>query len=540
MEYITRGVCGQEGCRETRYYLDNGLWFCRRGHQQEGRQVEADADDFGTQGRTSRIKKAAVEKAQRTYRGRQASRLFLQVYQLILWKQSYTLVQSRGFPPEFENVIRDLWALHLDTFADQINELSELNDEPRFFSSQPASSFDEPPEAKLGTTQTKWPRLIDSVALCYIAALLMRLPVSIEDFHRMAIRGEMPFIRIIKDIPREMRDRLPPQFIAILETTKLIQPEHLHGAVADLLSYYHHRFDMQFPPLNWPFLLYRYIKRLALPIDIYPAVKRLQHLLGFSFAYPTGTNGRRRPLQLPEVQVVVLIVISTKLLFPFDDYNRYPLSSKEPSVQVIDWVLWAQNQRNYDRERTAGGRLGKGNEISVAEKDILSMTPSQMDEYMDWYESSWLDHSKAQNPLASFFPVNVNASESQTASASVEGNDAEALLSMLRTSTSQLKPTKVITGESIDTPRPGSAYARYRTEADLPETARPFFETTAKVAGISLSTLVRAVSQAEHKITRWLEEHRRVEAIKDTLDTDVSRDTSEMDDQDMSESGEGE
>lgn len=35
----------------------------------------------------------------------------------------------------------------------------------------------------------------------------------------MAIRGEMPFIRIIKDIPREMRDRLPPQFIAILETT---------------------------------------------------------------------------------------------------------------------------------------------------------------------------------------------------------------------------------------------------------------------------------------------------------------------------------
>jgi hypothetical protein len=35
MEYVTRGVCGQEGCRERRYYLDNGLWFCRRGHLQE-------------------------------------------------------------------------------------------------------------------------------------------------------------------------------------------------------------------------------------------------------------------------------------------------------------------------------------------------------------------------------------------------------------------------------------------------------------------------------------------------------------------------
>ncbi|RAL09840.1 TFIIB-type zinc finger domain-containing protein [Aspergillus homomorphus CBS 101889] len=539
MEYITRGVCGQEGCRETRYYLDNGLWFCRRGHQQEGRQVEADGDDFGTQGRTSRVKKAAVEKTQRIYRGRQASRLFLQVYQLVLWKQSYTLVQSRGFPPEFENVIRDLWALHLDTFADQVNELSEEDDEPRFFSSQPASSFDDPQDTKLGTTPTKWPRLIDSIALCYIAALLMRLPVSIEGFHRMAIRGEIPFIRIIKDIPRDMRDRLPPQFIAILETTKLIQAEHLHGAVADLLSYYHHRFGMHFPPLNWPFLLYRYIKRLALPIDIYPAVKRLQHLLGFSFEYPTGTHGRRRPLQLPEVQIVVLIVISTKLLFPFDDYNRYPLSPKEPSVQVVDWALWAQNQRNFDREETSGGRLGKGNEISVTEKDILSMTPSQLDEYMNWYESSWLDHSKAQNPLADFFPVNINANENQAGSTPVEGNEAEALLAMLRISTSQLKSTKVITGESIDTPRPGSAYARYRTEADLPDMARPFFETTAKIAGISLSTLVRAVSQAEHKITKWLEEHRRVEAIRDTLGTDLSSETSEMDAADMSESEDG-
>lgn len=35
MDYVTRGVCGQEGCRERRYYLDNGLWFCRRGHLQE-------------------------------------------------------------------------------------------------------------------------------------------------------------------------------------------------------------------------------------------------------------------------------------------------------------------------------------------------------------------------------------------------------------------------------------------------------------------------------------------------------------------------
>ena len=35
MEEVTGDVCGQDGCRERRYYLENGVWFCRQGHQQE-------------------------------------------------------------------------------------------------------------------------------------------------------------------------------------------------------------------------------------------------------------------------------------------------------------------------------------------------------------------------------------------------------------------------------------------------------------------------------------------------------------------------
>ncbi|BAE58051.1 unnamed protein product [Aspergillus oryzae RIB40] len=121
MEYTTRGVCGQEGCRETRYYLDNGLWFCRRGHQQE-------------------------------------------VYQLILWKQCHALVQSRGFPPQLED--------------------SSDGGEIEFFSSQPTADQEEPDIVKFGGKHLQWPRLVDSVGLCYLGALLMRLPVGIGDFHR--------------------------------------------------------------------------------------------------------------------------------------------------------------------------------------------------------------------------------------------------------------------------------------------------------------------------------------------------------------------
>ncbi|CAP93512.1 Pc16g08420 [Penicillium rubens Wisconsin 54-1255] len=66
MDYVTRGVCGQEGCRETRYYLDNGLWYCRRGHLQEGVQVAEDADDFGNLGKTHRLKRETREKGSKS------------------------------------------------------------------------------------------------------------------------------------------------------------------------------------------------------------------------------------------------------------------------------------------------------------------------------------------------------------------------------------------------------------------------------------------------------------------------------------------
>ncbi|GFF43049.1 RNA polymerase I-specific transcription initiation factor rrn7 [Aspergillus udagawae] len=539
MEYTTRGVCGQDGCRETRYYLDNGLWFCRRGHQQEGLQVEEDPDDFGTQGKTSRIKKAVAEKGHKTYRGRQAYSLFLQIYQLILWKQCHALVQGRGFPAQLEVVVRDLWALRLESLSERLNDPAEDDREPELFSSQPAATLDEPEGAfKLSGRATQWPRLIDTIGLCYLGCLLMRLPVTIGDFHRMLMREDIPFIRVLRSIPREMRDKLPQEYIALLETTRLIKAEHLHKATLELSLLYHIKFGVQFPALNTPAVLYRYIKRLALPVEVYPAVKKLQSLVGFTFEFPTSLPGRSRPLHLPEVQLITLIVISTKLFFPFDDIKRYPVSTREPSAQVLDWKLWAQVQRHFDRRETAGGRIGKGNEILVTEKDVFNMTPAQLDEYMDWYETSWLDQSRVLNPLAEFFPIGPTAPESQAVNDSTEGDD-EAMHAMLQTVTSQLKPRKAITDPKADVARPGSSYPRYRTESDLPEMARSFYEAAAKVAGVSLSTLIRAVSQTEIKISRWLDDKRRIEHHGDPTETDVTdeagtEDLDAMEDEDIS------
>ncbi|KAL4810783.1 hypothetical protein BDV18DRAFT_2260 [Aspergillus unguis] len=513
MEYITREPCGQEGCRETRFILDNGLWFCRRGHQQAGRQAVEDPEDFGTQGKTSRVKKPVAEKAQKKYRGRQAYRLYLHIYQLILWKQCHGLVTNRGFPAQLENIVRDLWALRLETYAKKIADVGNDDSQPEFFSSQPASAREDTETETFtpGSKLVQWPRLIDTVALCYLGALLMRLPVSIADFHRYVMRNDIPYYRAFLHVPRDMKDKLPQEYIALLDTTRLLKAEDLHTAVFDLLLLYQRQFKVQFPPLNSPILLYRLVRRLALPVDIYPVTKRLQTLIGFTFEYPAKVVGRRKPLDKPELQLITLIVIATKLLFPFDDVQRHPISAQEPTVQSINWDAWAEVQNQYDRRDLSADQIGKGKEILVNEGDVLTMSSAQLDEYMDWYETSWLDtSSKGTNPLHSLFPLGTSSKENRQSTSISRDDEEESIEWLSGTAQRYLKTRDVISSDDQDVPRPGSLYTRYRQESDLPDTARAFYETAAKVVGIPLSTLVRCVSQAEIQINKWLEDQRRV------------------------------
>ncbi|KAL4911310.1 hypothetical protein BDW74DRAFT_7479 [Aspergillus multicolor] len=530
-------ACGQEGCRETRIFLDRGLWFCRRGHQQAGgQQTEEDAGDYGTQGgKVRNLKKDAPEKAPKKFSGVDAYRLFLDAYQLILWKQCHALVNKRDFPSELEHLVRDLWALRLDTYAEKIAKRDDS--QPMFFSSQAGSAAEDtgPEMLKPGGKVVQWPRLIDTVALCYLASVLMRLPVSVMDFYQMVLRNDIPYYRVFLHLPPQMKELLPEEFIAILDTTRLLEPERLHNAILDLLLFYNRRFGVQFPPLNTPVLAYRLIKRFALPVDIYPVIKRLQEFLGFTFEWRTESDShRRKALEKPEHQLITLIVIATKLLFPFDDVQRHPMSTQEPTVQAINWEAWADVQHHFDRRDRSAKRLRKGKEILVNEGDVFTMTSDQLDQYMDWYESSWLDINNrptgtAADQLVNLFPTGSTSRENRESVPDPEDDEEEAIEAMLHNASRYLRTREVISEVDSDIPRPGSQYARYRYESDLPDAARVFYEVAAKVVGISVSTLVRCVNQAELRINKWLEGQRRIKHFAErSMDVGEDLDVDEM------------
>lgn len=129
---------------------------------------------------------------------------------------------------------------------------------------------------------------------------------------------------------------------------------------------------------------------------MYETAKTLQGILRFTFEYPTRIrgNGRKEALNLPEVQVIVLIIIATKLLFPFDELKRIPATSKEPATQSVNWNEWVQAQRHFNNHEQTGGQIGKEQIIRITDQDVLGMNNSELDQYMDWYEKDWLHDIK--------------------------------------------------------------------------------------------------------------------------------------------------
>lgn len=89
-------------------------------------------------------------------------------------------------------LVRDLWALRLQDFVLRINATTddEEDEDRELFSSQPETDSSDDLGFKSNSGRyLAWPRLLDSLGLCYLAAILMRLPVSVSDLHRYEVHA---------------------------------------------------------------------------------------------------------------------------------------------------------------------------------------------------------------------------------------------------------------------------------------------------------------------------------------------------------------
>lgn len=209
------------------------------------------------------------------------------------------------------------------------------------------------------------------------------------------------------------------------------------------------------------------------------------------------------------MQLIVLIVIATKLYYPFDDLKRYPTDSKEPAVLTMDWVRWQQAQTTFDSHSHFMDNIGKDAAVHVKDEDVMHMSTEQLDHYMDWYADNWLDTSRDPGPLADMFSIQ-RADDSQPDSGAatlpsypaVAPTTQEKVEALLYKATHYIRQRRLIPEDDEEPARPGEIYRRYRWESQLSGAARTFYEVAARLAAVPLKTLIRAVTLAEHRIAQ--------------------------------------
>lgn len=162
----------------------------------------------------------------------------------------------------------------------------------------------------------------------------------------------------------------------------------------------------------------------------------------------------------------------------------------------------------------------------------MKMTGEQMDQYMDYYERTFIDKERVEsenrglpNELLDMFPTGRANGSSPAPYSYKEQTDKEqaATEQKLKTVVGAMK-LRPIAAENNKEPvrRIGDFYKRYRRVEDLEGVAKVFYERVAEAVGVRVETLVLAVGQVERRLIVWregrLREGRLREGVEDVED----------------------
>ncbi|KAI7342538.1 hypothetical protein KC367_g3970 [Hortaea werneckii] len=519
--------CSHEGCGSTRLELgEDGFTYCRNGHQQAdiGTVVAEDTGELVQTGRKSVRKDSDAESTTSRasgFSGPKALEHYLLCLQLILRKQLRWLVDVQKLPSGLENLVHDLWALRLQKLQTRVSHESDTETEgqSQVFSSQSegetsASEASRHSRRRRHIRNEGAPNVRDAICLCYMGALLLHEPVTVADFFRWITDGDLLYHRAAKEVPLGMRERLPGTYQELLEPQPMAQPTKLHQSIGEMVAMFGAEFGMAMQPINSTLVLYRWVRELALPIEIYAATQRLAHTLELDFSFTPRSKTKRNEtvLQYPEVRLMAVVVVATKLLFPFDEIKRYPGSASDLSALSLKWSAWVNLHSKKQEGSKPSETLSYAQSMSFSQMDAAQAAGERLDEYMDWFEHNVASEDVRERgqagkdadfrrALFQLFPVNKEGADSELSTSKTPAQD-DAVTKTIREVQSTLKPNRTIEVGSDEKAvhRVGSFYQRYRTVEELEGPARMFFERCAELAGTSIEDLVRAVFLIESKL----------------------------------------
>ncbi|KKY20845.1 putative rna polymerase i specific transcription initiation factor [Phaeomoniella chlamydospora] len=364
-----------------------------------------------------------------------------------------------------------------------------------------------------------------------------------------------------------MVQRLPSGQRNAFDASEPPRIDQFRKALRPLIGIIYKDMGVSFPPININILLYRFLREMTLPIEIYPSVKVLAEMCNYDFAFHFPRSvGQKAITVFPEAQLIALVTVAVKLLLPFDpDASRFsPHTLSEPAAQRIDWTTWLKIQRSKTSpsDRESSGAFNGGNEssslrslLTTTSTDVFDLTPKDLDRYMDWYQQTWansdlLNQNPANKEILKLFPLEpiqprstVPQEQQISKDQAVEDALNEKLKAVHQTLLSRTPIPDTLHAQntedasnpssSLSVIRPGENYVTTKpwlfdetlitsenplgetSASNLTEPERQFWLRASEISGFSIKQLLRAVRETENKISKWLNSKRRTEYWED-------------------------
>ncbi|KAG6987645.1 Ubiquitin-60S ribosomal protein L40 [Fusarium oxysporum f. sp. conglutinans] len=506
-------------CGARRWYLENGLRFCSNGHQVEGFiQFDIGDDvDAGQLGKKTKKDKEVKEKELRHLTGQAGKNLFLECLQLVLRQQLLWLVQSKGHREELETVVRDLWDLRIRGSGALLaeEETQQTGDGLAIFSSQPTGTENDDTPKKQGARARSWnpednpdwpvPRMIETLALCYLGCLLLRVPTTIGELCVWANSGRIPYKRSFYDLPEEMQDRLPSAYTRALKLPlrSSLRGIDLHNAVLDLALSYHHNYGMVFPAINDTPTIVHFARQLTLPVETLITARSILSVMKFSFQLPIEQS-RRFHIDYPEILLMSAIVVAAKLCFPLGQHAPFLRAAGREQSIGFDWTTWYKGVQELIEASQTSEKEPSFDQVT-ADK-VTSMTTEELDQYFA-HIASTIDR-KNDSEITRFFPSeNAAPPEAPPRENTEQDNDHKMRKILGQAITVRGEEGSEQDGETLAEP----SYEAFRSVEDLTETAQALYKAAGHISGLSLDEIVQAVYMLEQKMIYWQLKRRREE-----------------------------
>ncbi|RPD67187.1 hypothetical protein L226DRAFT_453418 [Lentinus tigrinus ALCF2SS1-7] len=342
-----RRKCPVCGSRQWHKEPSSGLVTCSEGHVlQNYRNETTEVTELGPHHMRKRTLRSQRKKEERhtnadpkLYHGERARYHYFQCLQLILRMQITALARLWQLPPEFEQVCRDVWALHLsllpkppvaepllhmkDTGADEaptadnpVNEEERDGDNDSGSSSSSSSSGSEEESDhdseldRLMRENSETPSSDDeaqgesrkdrsahvskkkptfkrfdydepagTVSVLALACWTLRVPVIYMDFVKLIESYDLPYLDALRLLPENMVRHLRKHTAQTLSPQYPPTPLHLHSLTSRLAKLMYSKFDIYTPELNAPSILWRAVRVLQGSPTLYVMTKKLARVM---------------------------------------------------------------------------------------------------------------------------------------------------------------------------------------------------------------------------------------------------------------------